>query len=75
MCSGLYQPPGGVQHSAVAQIGLWRLIVWGSAHFLSLRATHVAGILNRGADLLSRGNPLCEEWRLHPKVVAQVWRK
>ncbi|XP_041840350.1 uncharacterized protein LOC121639256 [Melanotaenia boesemani] len=52
-----------------------KLIVWSSSRFLSLRATHVAGILNRGADLLSRGNPLYGEWRLHPQVVAQIWRR
>ncbi|XP_040915373.1 uncharacterized protein LOC121195777 [Toxotes jaculatrix] len=52
-----------------------RLIVWGSTRFLSLRATHVAGVLNRGADLLSRGNPLYGEWRLHPQVVKQIWQR
>ena len=31
-----------------------KLIVWGSTHFLSLRATHVPGALNCCADLLSR---------------------
>ncbi|XP_028306693.1 uncharacterized protein LOC114465708 [Gouania willdenowi] len=49
------------------------LLMWGSVHFLSLRATHVPGRLNLGADLLSRGGPLVREWRLHPLVVAQIW--
>lgn len=50
-----------------------RLIVWSSVHLLSLRATHVPGILNFGADLLSRGNPLYGDWKLHPEVVKQIW--
>lgn len=49
------------------------LIVWGSTWFLSLRATHVPGIMNRAADLLSRGNPMYREWTLHPQVVSQLW--
>ncbi|XP_041852953.1 uncharacterized protein LOC121647506 [Melanotaenia boesemani] len=31
--------------------------------------------LSGGADLLSRGNPLYGEWRLHPHVVAQIWQR
>ncbi|XP_028275797.1 uncharacterized protein LOC114445053 [Parambassis ranga] len=50
-----------------------RLIVWSNVHFQSLRATHVPGILNCGADLLSRGIPLYADWRLHPEVVKQIW--
>ncbi|KAL0199690.1 hypothetical protein M9458_002877, partial [Cirrhinus mrigala] len=50
-----------------------KLIVWSAAHFSSLRATHVPGVLNVGADLLSRGNPLYGEWVLHPQVVNQIW--
>ncbi|XP_053296886.1 uncharacterized protein LOC128456655 [Pleuronectes platessa] len=50
-----------------------RLILWGEEHLLSVRATHVPGIQNVGADLLSRGNPLYAEWKLHPAVVAQIW--
>lgn len=51
------------------------IIVWSSTRLLSLRPTHVPGILNRGADLLSRGNPLFGEWRLHPQVVEQIWQR
>ncbi|KAG1925612.1 hypothetical protein F2P79_025411 [Pimephales promelas] len=35
-----------------------KLLVWSRRVFLSLRATHVPGILNVGAYLLSRGNPI-----------------
>lgn len=31
--------------------------------------------MNRGADLLSRGNPLYEEWRLHPQVVQMICQR
>ncbi|XP_073677299.1 uncharacterized protein [Garra rufa] len=52
-----------------------KLIVWGRKHFHSLRATHVPGIMNTGADLLSRGNPRYGEWTLHPQVVGQLWKR
>lgn len=52
-----------------------RLIVWSSSHLSSLRATHVPGVWNLGADLLSRGNPRYKEWKLHREVVAQIWRR
>ncbi len=52
-----------------------KLILWGSVHFLSLRATHVPGTLNSGADLLSRGAPIYGEWMLHPQVVEQIWAR
>lgn len=45
-----------------------RLIVWSSKHFLSLKDT---GILNHGADLPSRGNPLNAEWRLVASLVLE----
>ena len=51
------------------------IILWSSTRLLSLRATHVPGVLNRGADLMSRGNPLYGEWTLHPQVVGQIWRR
>nr|XP_054606384.1 uncharacterized protein LOC129166858 [Nothobranchius furzeri] len=50
-----------------------RLILWCSRHLLSIRATHVPGVLNRGADLLSRGTPLYGDWSLHPAVLEQIW--
>ena len=51
------------------------LILWSSVHFLSLRATHVPGDLNTGADLLSRGAPVYGKWTLHPQVVEQIWAR
>ncbi|XP_036007387.1 uncharacterized protein LOC118567149 [Fundulus heteroclitus] len=52
-----------------------KLIIWSSRHFLSLRATHVPGVLNCGADLLSRGNPTYAEWKLHPEVARMIWQR
>ena len=42
---------------------------------LSIRASHIPGVLNTAADLLSRGGPLPGEWRLHPEVVEEIWRR
>ena len=50
-----------------------RLIVWSDRHLLSLRASHVAGIQNKGADLLSRGACHYGEWSLHPTIAEQIW--
>ena len=52
-----------------------KLILWSSCRLLSLRATHVPGALNSGADLLSRGGPVYGEWRLLPEVVDQIWTR
>jgi hypothetical protein len=49
------------------------VIMWSSVHLQSLRANDVPGVLNLGAKLLSRGNPLYGEWKLHPEVANQVW--
>lgn len=51
------------------------IILWGSTRLLSIWATHTPGVLNRWADLLSRGNPLYGEWKLHPKMVEQIWQR
>ncbi len=51
------------------------LIMWSDTRRLSLRAIHLPMILNRGADLLSRGNPLYGEWKLYPQVVNQIWQR
>ncbi|KAK7930355.1 hypothetical protein WMY93_006750 [Mugilogobius chulae] len=50
-------------------------ILWADSHLLSLRATHVPGIMNRGADLFSRGIPCYKDWMLHNEVVSQIWER
>ncbi len=39
----------------------------------SLRAAHVPGKLNLGADKLSRSNVPSDEWMLHPQTVQVIW--
>ncbi|KAL0199203.1 hypothetical protein M9458_007743, partial [Cirrhinus mrigala] len=51
-----------------------QILVWSQGKLLSLRAVHVPGHLNMGADVLSRQGPRPGEWMLHPKVVKQIWR-
>ena len=52
-----------------------KLILWSCGRLLSLRATHVPGGLNTGADLLSRGAPVYREWTQHPEIVQQMWAR
>ncbi|XDV42202.1 hypothetical protein PO909_010910 [Leuciscus waleckii] len=49
------------------------LLLWAHSNLRSLRAAHVLGILNQGADMLSRGNVPPEEWSLHPQTVQLIW--
>ena len=72
--SGIYQQTGG-RRSRNLHMLAHRLIMWSSAHLLSLRATHIPGVLNLGADLLSRGNPRYKDWKLYSEVVAQIWKR
>ncbi|XP_047660031.1 uncharacterized protein LOC113647231 [Tachysurus fulvidraco] len=65
---------GGMRSSRLHALA-HKLLVWSTRHFLSLWATRVSGLLNRGADLLSRGNPLYGEWRLHPQIVGLLWER
>jgi hypothetical protein len=65
---------GGMRSSKLHALA-YKLLVWSRRVFLSLRATHVPGILNRGADLLSRGNPIYGDWRLHPQIVEMLWMR
>lgn len=53
-------------------VELW---LWASTHLLSLKALHIAGIWNVGADLMCQGGPREGEWRLHPDIVKQIWRR
>ena len=49
------------------------LILWCDTHLKSIRASHVPGIQNRGADLLSRGRCHYADWSIHDAVAAQLW--
>ncbi|XP_037830295.1 uncharacterized protein LOC119616813 [Kryptolebias marmoratus] len=51
------------------------LLTWAAPLFASLRAAHIPGMQNGPADILSRGRPPLEEWRLHLEVVGVIWEK
>ncbi|XP_034780644.2 uncharacterized protein LOC117973223, partial [Acipenser ruthenus] len=53
----------------------FRLLIWAQANLLSLRATHIPGVVNLAADLLSRRGPHPSEWRLHPQTVERIWER
>ncbi len=44
------------------------LLRWAQINLRSLRATHVPGKMNLGADMLSRSNVPSDEWTLHPQT-------
>lgn len=50
-------------------LSLENLWLWALKHLLSLKAP---GLENMVADLMSRGGPLPDEWRLNPEVVKQI---
>ena len=52
-----------------------KLLIWCDTRFLSLTACHVPGLLNTGADLLSRGPLRYHDWSLHQGVTAQIWER
>src|SRR4029434_7470748 len=61
-----------VPSGADAPVGM---LLWAARHVLSLRAVHIPGHLNYGADLLSRGDPRAADWCLHPQVIEQIWMR
>ena len=65
---------GGVRSQALhrAAEGLWH---WAHKRLRSLSACHIPGVLNVGADLMSRGGPRDDEWQLCPQIVLQLWSR
>ncbi len=49
------------------------LLLWADSRLLSIRATHIPGLLNHGADMVSRRRIPQGEWRLHPESVQMIW--
>ncbi|KAI2662214.1 ORF V: Enzymatic polyprotein [Labeo rohita] len=49
------------------------LLEWAQLNLASLRAVHVPGRLNQGADMLSRSNVPSGEWTLHLQTVQKIW--
>ncbi len=49
-----------------------RILEWAQPHLRSLRAVHIPGKFNQGADKY-RSNIPSEEWTLHPQTVQRIW--
>ena len=63
---------GGLRSSRLD--GLARTItLWAHERLLSLTSEFVPGLLNSGADLLSRGEPRYADWSLNPQVAQNIW--
>ncbi|XDV35147.1 hypothetical protein PO909_005149 [Leuciscus waleckii] len=69
--SFIYKSPR--RHSKALFKQAQALLLWADRHFLSVRAAHIPGVLNRGADMLSRNGIPQGEWRLHPGTVQLIW--
>ena len=51
------------------------LALWCDSRLKSIRASHLAGLQNNGADLLSRGRYYYDDWSLHPGVAEQIFNR
>src|SRR4029434_4121666 len=69
---GVYKPSRRSAHPIVVPLGEPPAPV-GSEARPFLRAVHIPGHLNYGADLLSRGDPRAADWCLLPQVIEQIW--
>ena len=63
---------GGTKSPSLCMLA-WKLLKWAQSYQISLVAVHVAGVMNKTADRLSRqfANPL--EWQLDRQVVQHVF--
>ncbi len=50
-----------------------RLLRWAQLNLRLLRAAHVPGKLNLGADMPSRSTVPSDKWTLHPQTVQVIW--
>ena len=65
---------GGLSSRVLDQLAR-EMTLWCLPRLRSIRASHVPGLQNGGADLLSRGEPRYEDWSLHPAVVRQIFSR
>ena len=65
---------GGLHSPALDRLAR-DLTLWCDTRILSIRAYHIAGLLNSGADLLSRGRYWYGDWCLHQGVANQIWSR
>ncbi len=64
---------GGLRSRTLCRLAR-NVLLWTQNRFLTIRAVHVSGHLNFGADMLSRQSLEEGEWRLHPQMVSCIWR-
>ena len=65
---------GGLSSRALDQLAR-EMTLWCLPRLRSIRASHIPGLQNGGADLLSRGEPRYEDWSLHRGVVRQIFAR
>ena len=65
---------GGLSSRALDQLAR-EMTLWCLPRLRSIRASHIPGLQNGGADLLSRGEPRYEDWSLHRGVVRQIFSR
>ncbi len=63
---------GSIRSRALCKQAM-NLLIWADSRLLSIRATHIPGLLNRGVDMLSRRRIHQGEWGLHPESVRMIW--
>ena len=63
---------GGIHSIALLEQSK-ELKLWAQENLLSLRALHLKGKLNGGADLMSRGGPRPANWQLNPVLAHMLW--
>ena len=65
---------GGLASRALDTLAI-ELTLWCDRRLRSIRAQHLAGQLNLGADLLSRGRYYFGDWSLHPEAAKLIFEK
>ncbi len=71
-CGVLHKSSGGAVLGRLFVL-VERLLEWAQLNLRSLKAAHVPGKLNQGANMFSRSKVPSEEWMLHPQMVQKIW--
>lgn len=74
MAAAYINRQGGVRSAQLLNITR-QLLCWARVYLLSIRVVYIPSILNREADIMSRGGPHHGDWSLHPELVAQTWSR
>ncbi len=65
---------GGIRSRALCKQAT-NLLLWADGRLVSIRAAHIPGLRNRGADMLSRKGIPQGEWSLYPESVRMIWNR